>query len=86
MPKQGCITDCQCPPGEYCKDGHCSVLYCDLQEQLGFSARRIPRSNGQNPTVTINSTAILSCDMPGQVFKVKGGNIGSTLVVSSKKE
>ena len=79
---KGCITDCQCPPGEHCNDGTCTPLYCDLQEQLGLSARRIPHDNGQNPTVTINSTAILSCAMPGQVFRIEGGNIGSKILVS----
>ena len=79
---KGCISDCQCPPGEFCKDGSCTPLYCDLQEQLGFRAQRVPQLNGQNPTITINSTAVLSCAMPGQIFQVEGGNTGSKIMVS----
>ena len=62
-------------------EGYCSPLYCDLQQQLGSLVRRIPESNGQNPTVTINSTAVLSCSVPGYVFNIEGGNIGSKIMV-----
>ena len=78
---KGCITDCQCPPGEHCVDGKCVPLYCEVEKQLGSLVHRIPEVHGQNPSVTINSSAVLSCSMPGHVFKVEGGNVGSKITV-----
>lgn len=81
----GCITDCDCAPGEYCEgeSGSCAPQYCEL-EYLGSLVDRVPDIYGQSPTVTINSTATLQCSVQGQVFKTTPTRVTSKLKVLLK--
>ena len=77
----GCITDCDCPNGEYCEDEskQCAPTFCHIQ-YLGELVHRIPSTTGQNPTVTVNSTAHLKCSKQGNIFKSGSSTVKAVCV------
>ena len=51
--KIGCITDCDCAPGEKCSKWNCVPDVCDIQTDSNVHFLRVP--NQQNPGRSITS-------------------------------
>lgn len=66
----GCLNDCDCPDGEHCEDesNQCAPVFCSMN-RFGSTVQRLPMLAYLEPTITLNSTAILQCSSDNFIFK-----------------